>query len=50
MKLYTTPISPNCRQVEAVILHLELEVELIRLDLQASDARNLTARALDIFC
>ena len=32
MKLYTIPISPNCRRAEATVHYLDLEVELIRTE------------------
>jgi len=32
MKLYTVPLSPNCRRVEATIRHLRLDVETISID------------------
>jgi len=29
MKLYTVPVSPNCRRAEATVYHLNLDVEII---------------------
>ncbi len=37
MKLYTTPVSPNCRKAEATIDHLNLEVEIISKGLTNGD-------------
>ncbi len=40
MKLFTTPISPNSRQVEAVVHHLDLDVEIIRKDIQSGELQS----------
>ncbi|MGR8933273.1 MAG: glutathione S-transferase family protein [Gammaproteobacteria bacterium] len=37
MKLYTFPVSPNCRRVQAVINHLNLDCELIPVDLTQNE-------------
>jgi len=37
MKLYTIPISPNCRRTEATVHHLNLDVEIITKDLKAGE-------------
>ncbi len=39
MKLYVIPVSPNCRQVEAVIHHLDLDVEIINMDMKSGELR-----------
>lgn len=47
MKLYVTQISPNCRQAEAVVHHLNLDVEIIHKDLQAGDLQGKDFLALN---
>jgi len=37
MKLYTTPISPNCRKVESTVHHLNLDVEIINKDIMSGE-------------
>ena len=46
MKLYTVPISPNCRRAEATVNYLGLDVEVISMDflsgkLKSEDFLNL---------
>ena len=38
MKLYTNPLSPNCRKADFVIRHLGLDVERHAVDLSDADA------------
>ncbi|MHA7777527.1 glutathione S-transferase family protein [Roseibium sp. M-1] len=52
MKLYTAPISPNCRRVEAVLHHLGLfgEVEVHRLNLKDGEHMRDDVRAANPNC
>ena len=37
MKLYTVPISPNCRRSEATVHHLNIEAEIIGKDIMSGE-------------
>lgn len=47
MKLYIVEGSNNCRKVQAVIAHLGLAVESVRLDLKAGEVRGAAYRAIN---
>ena len=40
MQLYTVPITPNCRKVEAVVAHLGLELETRILDIAKGELKS----------
>ena len=39
MKLYTNPLSPNCRRVDAVVAHLGLSVDRVTVDMANGEHR-----------
>lgn len=47
MKLYVTQISPNCRQAEAVVHHLDLDVDIICKDIQSGELQSQDFLALN---
>ncbi|GJL82344.1 MAG: glutathione S-transferase [marine bacterium B5-7] len=40
MKLYSAPLSPNCRRVEATILHLGLEIDVHHADFASGELKS----------
>jgi glutathione S-transferase len=47
MKLYVIPGAPNSRKAQAVVLHLDLPVETVSLDLRAGDTKRPEYLALN---